>query len=260
MREQEVATVKDLRKKHARQFDVAERILDFGYSLVVGRPVKNPGGDILVGRVLLALYAKMLANLWGIIVLAERQLPTSSTMRELTEALISLVYVVATDSSERAQLYVDSLRLRILKDVNRRLNHPDTRDTVTTAEKSAVDTLVAEIVRRRGNAIVEEMKRWQTWAGNFSLEAMALAAGLSAVVYNLAYAQDSRAAHAMDAGDYLQASPDGTLQILIPNRVEQHLIPACVAVLVAMDQISGPMGLNQANEMKAFLKEAESLA
>ena len=57
MREREVATVNKLRKQYARQFDVAERILDFGYSLVVGRQVTNPGGDVLVGRVLLALYA-----------------------------------------------------------------------------------------------------------------------------------------------------------------------------------------------------------
>ncbi len=281
MREQETGSMTRVRTDFNAEFRLAERILDFGYALVIGRRIQNPAGDALVGALLLALYSKILANFWALIVLAERSLPSSSSMRELTEALISLVYVASKDSSARAETYRDYVPVRALKDMNRRWNCPDTRDTVTPEERTAVQVAIDDVARRQeqkskrpGGRLrkfllrlfrrvppsVDKMRRWKTWAGDFSLEDMARRAGLPCTIYNLAYSTDSRAAHALDAADYLRADPDGTLQVLIPFRTEQHLIPACVAALVAMDQVGTKLGLNREVEMKALLDEAVRLS
>lgn len=261
MRDQEVEVIPRVRAKYAKGFAVAERILDLGYDLVFNQQIKHPGGDILLGRVLLALYCKMLANFWSIIVLAERQLPTSSVMRELTEALIAFAYIAKEDSSARAELYRDYLVIRDSKDLNRRQKDPDSRDTVTPEYAAAVQKAIQDLEANRGMAAVKAMKDWPTWAGSFSLETMARRAGLPGTVYTLAYSVDSRSIHAMDAADFLRPGPaEGTLQPVMPPRVEQHLFPASAALTVAMDMLADQCGLNRKDEILAVHQEVRRLA
>lgn len=259
IRERENATLRTLRARHVDKFRLAEQILDFGVELAEGQRIRHQSGDILTGRVLISLYVKMLAVFWAILALAERGLPSSSSMRELVEALISLMYIAKEDSVARAELYRDYLPIRHLKDVNRRLNDPDSRDTVTPDYKRAVDGAVAEIVARRGQAAVDEMKTWQTWAGDFSVETMARRAGLPGTVYTLPYSVESRAVHALDAADYLTIDERGILQARMPERLDRHLLPACMTVLTAMDTISTQFGLDKERELKALLAEVERL-
>lgn len=259
IRQREEVTLRTLRTRHATKFRLAERILDLGVQLVDGQRIRHQSGDILTGRVLISLYVKMLAVFWAILALAERGLPASSTMRELVEALISLMFVAKEDSVARAELYRDYLPIRHLKDMNRRLSDPDSRDTVTPEYRRAVEDGVADVVARRGRDFVEQMKAWQTWAGNFNLETMARRASLPGTVYNLPYSVESRAVHALDAADYLTIDERGILQARMPERLDRHLLPACMTVLTAMDTISMQFGLDKERELKALLAEVERL-
>lgn len=259
IRAREEITLRNLRTRHATRFGLAERILDLGVELADGQRIRHATGDRLVGRVLAGLYVKMLAVFWALIVLAERGLPSSSLMRELVEALISLKYIAEEDSGPRAGLYRDYLPIRRLKDMNRRLNDPDSRDTVTLEFRQAVDAAVAEIVAGRGLAFVDGMKGWQTWGGDFSLETMARRAGLPGTIYNLPYSVESRAVHALDAADYLTLDDDGTLRAQMPDRLDQHLVPASMTMLTAMDTFSTQFGLHREAELRSLLEEVTAL-
>lgn len=259
IREREAATLKVLRARHAEKFWLAERILDFGVQLVDGQRIQHSSGDVLTGRVLISLYVKMLAIFWAIVALAERGLPASSLMRELVEALISTAYIAKEDSVTRAELYRDYLPIRHLKNLNRRLNDPDSRDTVTPESQQAVEAVVAGVVVRRGEDSVGQMKKWQTWAGSFGLETMARRAGLPGTVYNLPYSVESRAVHSLDAADYLTIDENEILRAQMPDRLEQHLIPACMTLLVAMDTIRTQFGLTGEEQLRSLLAEVERL-
>lgn len=259
IRERETSAMRTLRSKHGEKFRLAERILDFGVQLADGRRIRHQSGDRLAGRVLMGLYVKTLAIFWAIITLAERGLPSSSLMRELVEVLVSLMYIAQEDTAARAERYRDYLPIRDLKNMNRRLRDPDTRDTVTPKEERAVQAAVAEVTARRGEAVVEEMRRWPTWGGDFSLEAMARKAGLPGTVYNLSYAAESRAVHAYDAAEYLRLDERGVLQAQMPRRLEQHLLPACMTVLTAMDTISTQFGLDREDDLQSLFAEVERL-
>lgn len=259
IRQREDTTIGNLRARHADKFRLAERILDFGVGLAGGQRIRHQSGDILTGRVLISLYVKMQAVFWAILALAERGLPASSTMRELVETLISLMYIAKEDSVGRAELYRDYLPIRHLKNMNRRLRDPDSQDTVTGEYRQAVEDAVAEVVARRGRGFVEQMKDWQTWAGDFSLETMARRAGLPGTVYNLPYSVESRAVHSLDAADYLTIDEREILQARMPERLEQHLLPACMTVLTAMDTISTQFGLDREEDLRGLLAEVERL-
>ncbi len=259
IRERENVTVGNLRARHADKFALAERVLDFGVDLVEGQRIRHQSDDILTGRVLVGLYVKTLAVYWAILALAERGLPASSTMRELVETLISLMYIAREDSVARAELYRDYLPIRHLKDMNRRLNDSDSRDTITPDVERVIRDAVAVVAARRGEAFVEEAKRWATWAGPFTLETMAQRAGLPGTLYNLPYSVESRAVHALDAADYLAIDDDEVLQARMPERLEQHLLPACMTLLTAMDTISTQFGLNREEELRRLLAEVERL-
>jgi len=259
IRERENVTVRNLRARHADKFLHAERVLDFGVDLVDGQRIRHQSEDILTGRVLIGLYVKTLAVYWAILTLAERGLPSSSTMRELVETFILLMYIAREDSVARAELYRDYLPIRHLKDVNRRLNDRSSRDTITLDVVRVVRDAVTAVAARRGEAFVEEAKRWTTWAGPFTLETMALRAGLPGTVYNLPYSVESRAAHALDAADYLDIDEHEVLQAKMPERLEQHLLPACMILLTAMDTISTQFRLNRGEELKGLLAELERL-
>lgn len=101
-----------LRAAHTTQITLAERILDFANNFLTGARISAAEGNEVV-VVLVAYYVKILADLWAIIVLAERGLPTSSLTRELLEALISIAYIAKEDSAARARLCVDYLHRRL---------------------------------------------------------------------------------------------------------------------------------------------------
>lgn len=143
--------------------------------------------------------------------------------------------------------------------MNRRLGDPDSRDTVTPEYRRAVEDGVAEIAAHRGREFVDEMRNWQTWGGPFTLETMASRAGLPGTVYNLPYSVESRAVHALDAADYLTIDEQGVLQARMPERLEQHLLPASMTVLTAMDTISTKFELDREDELRALLAEVERL-
>lgn len=252
MREYEPRLVKSQRAKMVSEFDLAERVLNVGYALVTGTTVKHPGDDALVGRILLGLYGKILANLWCIIVLSERVLPTSAVMRSLVEALIGMRYIATTDSTNRATLYRDALFLRAEKDLNRRKNSPEDRDTVTPEEERQLAEIIAKIVAERGQEVVEDMKGWKTWAGkDKSIEQMAKEGGLPSTVYNIGYAHDSRGTHAMDSAEFLKETDEG-LQIQVSGQLLSHLMPAVGASIVAMETVNSQFKLGREKTVTAL--------
>src|SRR5262249_22670980 len=115
LRSAEPDRIRQLRTAHGAQVSLAERVLDFAHGFFAGTRVNAPDGDA-VAVVLVSFQVKIVAILRAIIVLAERGLPTSSLARELLEAVISVAYIAAGDSAERARLYVDYLIVRDWKD------------------------------------------------------------------------------------------------------------------------------------------------
>lgn len=235
LRDREADNIKDMRQRFGQEFELAEDTLDLAARIFSNRRLTPPDGDDLVGRIALGLTIKMIHVLWAIIAAAERALPTSSLVRELAEALISLAYLLKEDSSNRAQLYADRLVIQAAKDLDRRLSEPALRDEVTPEIRQAIESKVQPIRARRGDVQFDEMRRWGSWGGNFSVEIMARKAGLPAGLYAGLYATESRAPHALDIASHVQRNPDGSLIATLPALAERHLIPSTMIVVVALD-------------------------
>jgi hypothetical protein len=117
LRALEAERIKRLRSEYAEAFKLAEDVLEFATAFIPpGKIPVRPGHDAVV-LVLLSFHAKIMAELWAIIVLCERGLPASSLSREMLEALISVAYIAKEDSEERARLYVDFVAVRDAKDM-----------------------------------------------------------------------------------------------------------------------------------------------
>ncbi len=93
LRDREAENIKRMREKNPREFALAEDVLDLAARIFSSRPVRPPNGDILVGRIALGLIIKIITVFWEVICATEKALPSSSQVRELAEALISLVYL-----------------------------------------------------------------------------------------------------------------------------------------------------------------------
>jgi transcriptional regulator with XRE-family HTH domain len=243
------------RTDQAEEFALTERILDFGSGLILGRRIANPEGDALLGRIVIGHLVKSLQLFWAVIVLAERGLPTSSLVRELAETVISLAYLLAEDSAERAQLYRDHLTIRDLRDMNARMRDPDTEDIVTHEYRRLVEAKVQELRARRGQTQFESMRRWETWAGSYSLETLAQRAGFPGTIYNLLYRVESRATHALDLAAYLTVTPSGYLLATLPATAERHLMPSAMLVLTALHLGIRTVGLGREDELEALREE-----
>src|SRR5438876_12384484 len=93
------------RAKFAPHFQFAERLLLFATDLGKGKYPRHKSNDGNVSKVMLGIYGKIVFIFWGLIVLAERSLPTSGSMREMVESLVSLWWVAADDTVDRARLF-----------------------------------------------------------------------------------------------------------------------------------------------------------
>lgn len=246
-----------LRAAYVTQVSLAERVLDFANGFFSGAQIDTRDDDA-VAVVLVSFQVKIIANLWAIIVLAERGLPTSSLARELLETVISIAYIAADDAAERARLYVDYLIVRDWKDMQARLTDPSSSDVVTPDQRATIEDGMAQLAARRGAEAVEHMKRGGTWAG-CSLEEMARRAGIPGAIYNLAYRLDSRAAHGLDAGYHIRIRA-GIIEATIPERIDQHLVTASSWTLMAHQIIGQKLGVNRQTEIDALHGELERLA
>jgi hypothetical protein len=255
MRNTESETIRRVRSEHAQEFALSEKIFEFGSSILLGRSVANPEGDAFLGFVVIGLLVKILTVFWSLIVLTERALSASSLMRELTEAVISLAYLVREDSVERARLYWDHLAIREFKDLKSRLRDPGLQDWLTPEYREAVDRRVQELSNRRGPEEFERMLHWPTWAGAFPLEEMARRAGVPDTIYNLAYRFESRAPHGLDISAYVTATPQGNLLPTLPATAERHLMPSAAMVLMALDLGARALQLGHEDRLEELLNE-----
>ena len=251
--------ISKIRVQHRAAIELAERILQLANDFFTGRQLTCSDGE-LVARLLCGLNGKVVATFWSLLVLAERGLPTSSLARELLETLISIAYITKEDSATRAQLYADSLIIQEIKDMNARLSDPSSADVVTSQLQSRLQSDEARLVTVYGAQQVREMHSWKTWAGNFTLQDMARCAGVPGLMYNLVYRVDSRAAHARDAGHYLEVRSPGAFAMRLPEQVEQHLMPMSSCVLLALKLIGEKLGVNRETELDALMQEVQRVA
>lgn len=259
IRERESQAVPINRKAQAKEFDLAERMLNAGFAIITNTTVKHPSDDARAGRIMLGLYGKILNNLLSIVVLSERGLPTASLMRELTEALISFAFI-STDPSRLAQLYVDGVALRAEQDLNRRKATGDPEIVVHPEDENAFGERLVEMESRVGPDRLEEMRGWrQRWAEGKTVEQMVKAAHLPSIVYVGAYAMDSMPVHAMDAADYLELDDDDNLMLRIPGRTTSHLMPAMAATLYGVDIMNRVFALGREGTVKGLREEIETL-
>jgi hypothetical protein len=230
------------REERRQEFELAERLLNAGWMSATNTQVEHPGGDRRAGLIMRGLYAKILNNLLSIIVLEERGLPTGSTTREMTEAMINLAYI-ATDPSPLSELYVDGVVLRDQRNLNRRRNSEDReiRSGVSEEEERLLREMLDDIEQRRGKDELKRMRDpclWKSWAGP-SIEGMAKKADLPPIVYEGAYALDSRSVHAMDVADFLGIDKDGNVSLLLAaGSTMKHLMPGIVVALVAFEIVN----------------------
>lgn len=250
MRDREPENVSRMRAAHAQEFALVEDTLDLAGRIFSNRRLPNPGGDALLGRVTIGLIVKIIHVFWGVVVEAERALPSSSLVRELTEAVISLAYLLKEDSANRAQLYRDHMVVRDLRDMNRRLNDPDSRDVVTPEYRRLVEDNVHQVILRRTEPVFEEMRSWPTWGGDFSLETMARRAGIPGTLITLLYAMESRAPHAMDISSHVALTPEGDIIATLPAEAERHLMPSTALVLMALHLATQAFHINHERELE----------
>jgi hypothetical protein len=257
-RDREEDAVRSMRAKYANEFALAEEVLELGARILSNRQIRAPEGDVLLGRIIIGHLIKIVHAHWGIIVLAERALPSSSLIRELAEAVISLAYLVAEESAQRARLYRDHIAIRDLKDINRRLNDPELRQDVTGEEQGPAEEHVQVIITQRGQQEYERMKEWKTWGGPFSLETMAQRAGVPSAVYKLLYVFESRAPHSLDLFQHMIVASDGTLIASLPATAERHLLSSATLTLAALGVGDNVLALGHYSEIAVLNARVES--
>lgn len=275
LRSQEPERINRLRTAHAARLTFAERLLQFAEDFFPAGTWKAAGSEdeVLMIGVLRTFYQNILADLWAILVLSERGLPTSALTRELLENVISVAYIAKGDlhdlnvlaglgsadrtkrlvsSAERARLCRDYLWIREERDVGARLY---SHDAVTVEECVSACLFL-------GNDRSEEMVRWKdTWAG-CSLEEMAAQAALPDQLRNsvLAYF-NSRAVHALDADwkELVGAADGKAIEPSVPERVEWHLLLACAGALAVLEILGRKLGVNRQAELVMLNGEIETL-
>ncbi len=257
LRDTERSTTARIRSEHSEDCTVAEDVLDFGARILSNRRFPHPEGDARLGRIIIGHLFKILHVHWAIIVVAERGLPSSTLMRELAEAVISLAYLLAEDSVARAELYRGHMVARDLKDMNRRLNDPESRDVVTLEYRQRVEENVQAIVTRKSQAQWDAMKDWPTWAGPFSIEVMARRAGIPSPIYTMLYAVESRATHAMDITSHVAATTTGDLVALLPESADRHLISSSMLTVTALHLADRVFGLGHESEIDTMRQRIE---
>jgi len=260
LRDTERATIAKTRAAHAREFALAEETLDVATRIFSHRQLTNPRGDALLGRVVVGHVTKIIHVFWAVIALSERALPASSTVRELAEAVVSLAYLLKEDSVERAQLYRDHIVVRDLRDMNRRLSDPDSADIVTPEMRRLIEGNVAAVIARRTEPVFAEMKKWRTWGGPFSVEAMAQKAGIPGSLMTLLYAVESRAPHAMDIASHIALTPAGDLAATLPAAAERHLVPSTLLVLMSLHLATQAFGIDHERDIEPLHKRVLELS
>lgn len=260
VRDTERTTIARERVAHGAEFALAEETLDLAARIFSHRELTNPEGDVLLGRVAVGLVIKIVNVFWAVIVLSERALPASSTVRELVEAAVSLAYLLKEDRVERARLYREHIVVRDLKDMNRRLNDPDSRDVVTPEMRAAIEKNVAAVIASRSKREFEAMKEWKTWGGNFSIEAMAHKAGIAGSVMTLLYAVESRAPHALDIADHIALTPEGNLAATLPAAAERHLMPSTLLVLMSLHLATQAFQIDHEEDIEALNRRVLELS
>jgi hypothetical protein len=252
-RDREAANIRRMHEQYPREFAIVEDALELATRIFSSRNVRPPHGDVMLGRIALGLIIKIINVFWGIICATERALPSSSQVRELAEALISLAYLLKEDSVARAQLYADRIIIQTAKDLNRILGEPELRGDITPEMQRQVDAQVQTIKDRRGAAEVKKMWDWGSWGGNFSIQGMARKAGVPPALYTMLYATESRAPHALDITSHVRLNPDGSLSATLPALAERHLMPSAITVVVALQLGTQAFGIG------GFEKEIEAL-
>ena len=259
LRRQELERIHRFRTEHAARFEVAERILTFAEQFFGGRPLVIPPESGLLVLILVSFHVKIVVGLWSIVVLSERGLPTASITRELFESMISAAYIAADDSFERARLYMDYLAVREAKDLRARLADPRTQDVDRPERRTAIENHEADVIARRGPDYVTKMRKWSSWAGDFSLEAMAQRTTIEVPMYNLGYRLYSRATHGLDALRYTRLHPDGRVEPIVPDQVEENLMAACAWALTALLAIGQKLGVDRGDELHALMAKVEQV-
>jgi hypothetical protein len=254
VRSQEPERIERLRAAHATWLTLVERVLDFSADFFKNMWKATAGEEdrVLVARVLVAFYQKIVADLWAIVVLSERGLPTSALTRDLLESVISVAYITSEHSVERARLCRN-----YVYEYNRRGLVPDDR----------IDFVLGSLIDEHTRL---KMQSWKgTWAG-CSIEEMAnraeLPERLKQKIRNFLYAH---AAHTLDTDwrNLVQFPPDTAIQTSIPERMEWHLQLAtkwqlelaCDVTLTALEIIGSNLGVDRQAEIAVLHAEIERL-
>jgi hypothetical protein len=247
-----------LRAAHATRLTFAERILDYvaGFFNGMLKGTVDEEDRVLITRILLSFYRKIVADLWAIVVLSERGLPTSSLTRELLENVISVAYIASDHSTERARLCKSYLYTYNKKDIGARMFcHSGSMDEYQQNEEFLIYYLA------NGDSRIGAMWEWRTWAG-CTIEEMAKQSALpDRLCTNLLAFLDSRAVQTFD-GDWkdLVRAPDGkAIETNVPERVEWHLLLACAGALAALEIIGGNLGVDRQAELAVLHSEIETL-
>jgi len=226
-------------------------LLEFGMNaLLTDRPF-TPGLQI-AELVLIGLHFKIMAGLEAVITLAERGLPTFAIMREMVEALISIAYIAAEDSVERASLYRDFLAVSRWKGARARASHAELKGMVSDQQLKMSEAARNGVVSRRGEKIVKDMmdpKKWRTWTGKLSVREMANAGDLSDATYLLGYAWPSQIIHGLDADSYFETSAEGVVRPTRPNHPKRSFLPGASVALAAIEVIDKFLGLGKRSDI-----------
>lgn len=240
---------------------LAVELLEFGMNDLLTDRAFTSGREI-AELTMIGLYHKILACLESVITLAERGLPAFAVMREMVEALISMAYIAAAGSEERANLYRDFIAVSRWKEANRRAQHHALAETVSASHMKSRAAARDRVVATRGQKVVDDMtdpRKWRTWAGKLTVRDMAKAAGLSDVTYLLAYAWPSQIIHGLDADSYFEINEEGIVRPARPKNPEASLLPGASATLVATEVIDKFFGLRKREAILRFKERIDRM-
>lgn len=260
VRSEESERIGRLQTAHAARLVLAERILDFSAAFLKDRlkGTVDEEGRILVTRVLVAFYQKIVADLWAIAVLSERGLPTASLTRDLLENVISVAYIASDNSVERARLCRNYLYEFNRRELATRMWCGDT--SIPDHEEQKLDLVL--LPRIESVAIMFGMQQWkETWAGR-AVEELANEAALPEPLRrNMLAFLYARSAHALDSDwkSLVRSLDNKAVETDVPARVEWHILLACDATVTALEIIGGHLGVDRQAELVVLHAEIERI-
>lgn len=294
LRSEEPDRTTRLRATYAARFALAKRALDFAEGFFDGATLETNEAAV----VLLAFYRRIVASLWGIVILAERGLPISALAREVLNSVISVAYISAgVSESEAVNNVLDAVSGRKIpifgqgelatERAQRCIEYSPAYTVKTETAQLYLSSLSASLVGLLGEERFSELtSRKETWAGRsllemaHSLEGPAWREEMPRKVYNTATACLEFLQHGLSVKEVLASASAVNSNAPAVESLRKfcaasgdaatksdpfecfdawYLMAACYWTVAALQLIGKKLGIDRQSQLDLFYGEIEQL-